>query len=110
MAEGRKNDTKTVTCQIDDLRLVAGNVICLVKRRVKNTSAGTVSVFENIANLALRNSFDATTPTKFQLLFDFDLRACGLDLFLDLLRLLFGHAFLDCFGSALDQRFRFCES
>jgi len=29
MGEERKNATKTVTCQIDDLRLVAGNVICL---------------------------------------------------------------------------------
>jgi hypothetical protein len=29
MGEERKNATKTVTCQTDDLRLVAGNVICL---------------------------------------------------------------------------------
>jgi hypothetical protein len=35
MGEGRKNATKTVTCQIDDLRLVAGNVICLVSAGLK---------------------------------------------------------------------------
>src|SRR6266699_4607168 len=36
MVEERKNATKTVTCQIDDdLRLVAGNVICLVSAGLK---------------------------------------------------------------------------
>jgi hypothetical protein len=35
MGEERKTTTKTVTCQIDDLRLVAGNVICLVNAGVK---------------------------------------------------------------------------
>jgi len=35
MGEERKNATKTVTCQIDDLRLVAGNVVCLVSAWVK---------------------------------------------------------------------------
>jgi len=35
MLEGRKNATKTVTCQIDDLRLAAGNVICLVSAGLK---------------------------------------------------------------------------
>jgi hypothetical protein len=35
MGEGRKNATKTVACQIDDLRLVAGNVICLVSAGLK---------------------------------------------------------------------------
>jgi hypothetical protein len=35
MGEERKNATKTVTCQIDDLRLVAGNVICLVNAELK---------------------------------------------------------------------------
>jgi hypothetical protein len=35
MGEERKNATKTVTCQIDDLRLAAGNVICLVNAGVK---------------------------------------------------------------------------
>jgi hypothetical protein len=35
MGEGRKNTTKTVACQIDDLRLVAGNVICLVSAGLK---------------------------------------------------------------------------
>jgi len=35
MGEGRKNATKTGICQIDDLRLVAGNVICLVSAWLK---------------------------------------------------------------------------
>jgi hypothetical protein len=35
LGEGRKNATKTVTCQIDDLRLVAGNVICLLSAGLK---------------------------------------------------------------------------
>jgi hypothetical protein len=35
MGEVRKNTTKTVTCQIDELRLVAGNVICLVSAELK---------------------------------------------------------------------------
>ena len=35
MGEERKDATKTVTCQIDDLRLVAGNVICLVSAELK---------------------------------------------------------------------------
>jgi hypothetical protein len=35
MGEGRKNATKTRICQIDDLRLVAGNVICLVSGWLK---------------------------------------------------------------------------
>jgi len=35
MGEERKNATKTETCQIDDLRLVAGNLICLVNAGVK---------------------------------------------------------------------------
>jgi hypothetical protein len=35
MGEGHKNATKTVTCQIDDLRLVAGNLICLVSAELK---------------------------------------------------------------------------
>jgi hypothetical protein len=30
MGKERKSATKTVTCQIDDLRLVAGNVIALL--------------------------------------------------------------------------------
>jgi len=41
MGEGRKNATKTVTCQIDDLRLVAGNVICLVSAGLKIRLAGS---------------------------------------------------------------------
>ncbi len=40
MGEERKNATKTVTCQIDDLRLVAGNVICLVSAGLKIRLAG----------------------------------------------------------------------
>jgi hypothetical protein len=40
MDEGRKNTTKTVTCQIDDLRLVAGNKICLVSSGFKIRLAG----------------------------------------------------------------------
>jgi hypothetical protein len=40
MGEGRKNATKTVTCQIDDLRLVAGNMICLVSSGSKIRLAG----------------------------------------------------------------------
>jgi hypothetical protein len=35
MGEGRKNAIETVTCQIDDLRLVAGNVFCLVNAGLK---------------------------------------------------------------------------
>jgi len=38
--EGRKNAIKTVTCQIDDLRLVARNVICLVSAGLKIRLAG----------------------------------------------------------------------
>ena len=110
MVEERKNATKTVTCQIDDLRLVAGNVICLVSAGLKIRLPELypllkISRIWRCATLLMRQP-----PAKFQLLFDFDLRACGLDLFLDLLRLLFGHAFLDCFGSALDQRFRLSEA
>jgi hypothetical protein len=40
MREGRKNASKTVTCQIDDLRLVAGNVICLGSAGFKIRLAG----------------------------------------------------------------------
>ncbi len=35
MGEGHKDATKTVACQIDDLRLVAGNVICLASAELK---------------------------------------------------------------------------
>jgi hypothetical protein len=35
MDEGHKNATKAVTCQIDNLRLVAGNVICFVSAGLK---------------------------------------------------------------------------
>src|SRR6476646_11965761 len=40
-------------------------------------------------------------------LFDFDLCACGLDLFLDLIRFLLSHAFLEGFRRAFYERFRF---
>ena len=40
MGEERKNATKTVICQIDDLRLVAGNVFCLVSAGFKIRLAG----------------------------------------------------------------------
>ena len=40
MGEERKNATKTVTCQIDDLRLVARNVICLASAGLKIRLAG----------------------------------------------------------------------
>jgi len=35
MGEGRKNATKTGICQIDDLRLVAGNGICVLSAGLK---------------------------------------------------------------------------
>jgi len=35
VGEGRKNTTKTAACQIDELRLVAANVICLVNAELK---------------------------------------------------------------------------
>jgi hypothetical protein len=54
MGEGRKNATKTVTCQIDDLRLVAGNVVCLGSSGLKYVWRA-VTGFQLISNLALRN-------------------------------------------------------
>jgi hypothetical protein len=61
MGEERKDATKTVTCQIDDLRLVAGNVICL-----KIRLAGLVGC-NLIMDLAPRNRFNAPTAPKFDL-------------------------------------------
>jgi hypothetical protein len=58
MGEGRKNATKTVTCQIDELRLVAGNVICLVSAELKYVWAGCNGC-NFIIDLALRNKFHA---------------------------------------------------
>ena len=63
MGEGRKNATKTVTCQIDDLRLVAGNVICLVSAGLKIRLAGC-SGFYVIMDLELRNKFHAAAAPK----------------------------------------------
>src|SRR5437667_7890584 len=98
MGEGHKNATKTVTCQIDDLRLVAGNVICLVSAGLKIRLAGCSGRNSNM-DLALRNRFYAATAQRPNsiCLFDFDLCTRGLDLFLDLVRLLLGHPFLDGF-------------
>jgi hypothetical protein len=59
MGEERNNATKTVTCQIDDLRLVAGNVICL-SAGLKIRLAGC-NEFNFIMDLALRNRFYAAT-------------------------------------------------
>jgi S-adenosylhomocysteine hydrolase len=66
MGEERKNATKTVTCQIDDLRLVAGNVICLVSAGLKIRLADC-SGCNFIMDLALRNRFCAPTAAKFDL-------------------------------------------
>jgi hypothetical protein len=38
-------------------------------------------------------------------LFNFNLRACGLDLLLNLVRLFFCHAFLDGLGRSFNERF-----
>jgi hypothetical protein len=35
MGKGRKNAIKTVTCQVDNLRLAAGNAICLIVAGLK---------------------------------------------------------------------------
>jgi hypothetical protein len=63
MGEGHKNATKTRICQIDDLRLVAGNVICLVSAWLKIRLA-CCSGFQFKMDLALRHRFyAATAPT-----------------------------------------------
>jgi len=80
---------------------LAGNGICLVSAGLKIRSGVPVSGFKFIANLGLRNKCLLQQRAKFDL-FDFDLRASGLDLLLDLVRLLLGHTFLDCFGCAFD--------
>src|SRR5262249_12620449 len=99
MGEERKNATKTVTCQIDDLRFVAGIVICL-SAWLKIRLAGC-NEFNVIMNLALRNRFcAAAAPLNSTYLFNLDFCTRGLDLFLDLIRFLLGHAFLDRFGCA----------
>ena len=56
MGEERKNATKTVICQIDDLRLVAGNVFCLVGAGFKIRLAAVVGC-NFIMDQALRNRF-----------------------------------------------------
>jgi hypothetical protein len=108
MGEGRKNATKTVTCQIDDLRLVAGNVICLVSAGLKIRLADCIrsSTYRGFRGYA---TFLSCSLMKRDLLFDFDLCTSGLDLLLDLVRLLLGHPFLDCFGCALHERLRLSE-
>jgi hypothetical protein len=45
-----------------------------------------------------------------RLLFDFDLCPSGLDLFLDLVRLLLCHAFLDCLRGAFHKRLCFSQA
>jgi hypothetical protein len=67
MGEERKNATKTVTCQIDDLRLVASNVICLVSAGLKIRVWRTVVGYNFIMDLAPRNRFYAATAPKFDL-------------------------------------------
>jgi hypothetical protein len=64
MGEGRKNAIKTVTCQIDDLRLVAGNVICLVSAGLKIRLAG-YNASQPTMDLALRNRFMLPQRPKF---------------------------------------------
>jgi hypothetical protein len=64
MGEGRKNAIKTVTCQIDDLRLVAGNVICLVSAGLKIRLAG-YNVCKPTMDLPLRNRFMLPQRPKF---------------------------------------------
>jgi hypothetical protein len=64
MGEERKSATKTVTCQIDDLRLVAGNVICLVSAELKIRLAAVVGC-NFIMDLVLRNRFCAAKALKF---------------------------------------------
>ena len=67
MDEERKNATKAVTCQIDDLRLVAGNVVCFVSAWFKNTSGVTVvQVVTLLRDPVLRNRiYAATAVPKF---------------------------------------------
>ena len=57
----------------------------------------------------LRNYFVRQRPHKISL-FDFDLRTSGLDLFLNLVRLLLRHAFLDCLGRPFHKRFGFRQA
>jgi len=63
MGEGHKNATKTGTCQIDDLRLVAGNVICLVSAWLKIRLA-CCNWFQVMMDLALRNRFLCRNSAK----------------------------------------------
>jgi len=63
MGEGHKNAIKTGSCQIDDLRLVAGNVVCLVSAWLKIRLA-CCSGFYAIMDLALRNRFLCRNSAK----------------------------------------------
>ena len=110
MGEGRKNATKTVICQIDDLRLVAGDVICLISAGVKIRLAGCSGLLFYYGSGRCATDFMLSQRPNSICLFDFDLCACGLDLFLDLIRLLLVHAFLDRFRCAFDKRFGLCET
>jgi hypothetical protein len=68
MAEGHKNATKTMTCQIDDLRLVAGNGICLVSAGLKIRSGVAVSALSLFVNLALCNRYLPQRRNKIQII------------------------------------------
>jgi hypothetical protein len=67
MGERRKNATKTVICQIDELRLVAGNGIFAFSAPGLKYVWRAVSGFNPITDLARRNRFSAAPPPKFNL-------------------------------------------
>src|SRR4029453_3544003 len=123
-AQQRARDTKMHPEQ----RLVKFATVLLpflcfaVERRVKNkfclllpekdTSLKFLLRKENVRRVAppslLRLATNANPPLQdCCALFDFDLRASGLDLFLDLVRLLLCHAFLDCLGGAFHKGLSF---
>jgi len=94
-----------------------------VERRVKNTSAylnrilpyrktSALQVKCSITNHGCTPSVDLhvpqarnPVPQEVCALFNFNFRACGLDLFLDLVRLFLCHAFLNGLGRPLNERF-----
>jgi hypothetical protein len=84
-------------------------MICLVGAGLKIRLA-SCEYSQFIVSLALRNKFMLRWAHKAQFLFDFDLCTRGLDLFLDLIRLLSGHAFLDRFWRAFYQCLGFREA
>ena len=110
MGEERKNATKTETCQIDDLRLVAGNLICLVNAGVKIRLADCSGFLFYYGSGVAQPIFVLRQRLNSICLFNLDLCTRGLDLFLDLIRLLLGHAFLDRLGCAFNQRFSLCKA